>query len=190
MLKIDNEKKYFNKEMGMNFFEKNRTFFWVEGIILIVLGFLAVALPQISTLAIELFLGWLFLVGGIFQAIRAFISISTFGFWPSIIGAVCSIGIGALLIAYPLSGILTLTLLLTIYYVIEGFTKIFLSMLHQEVANWGWLTFSGIVSLILAAIIFSGWPGTATWVIGLLVGINMIFLGFTLISLTASEKKV
>lgn len=171
----------------MNFFEKYRAFFWVEGIALIFLGLVAIALPQITTLAIELFLGWLFLVGGIVQTARTFLSKDIPSFWPSLVSSVFSIVIGVLLLVFPISGILTLTILLTVFFLVEGVSKIVIAFQHREVSRWGWLAVSGVISLILASIIWSGWPGTATWVIGLMVGINMVFLGITLISLTGKS---
>jgi uncharacterized membrane protein HdeD (DUF308 family) len=172
----------------MDIFEKHRTLFLVEGIIFIILGLIAIALPQLTTLAVELFIGWLFLIGGIIQIIRTITSKNIPGFWPSLIGSLFSIVIGILLLAFPLPGILSLTLLLTIYFFADGIAKIILSFEYRPIPNWGWLTVSGIISLILALIIWSGWPSTAAFIIGLLVGINMLFFGFTFISLLSLTK--
>lgn len=169
----------------MNTFEKYRKYFLIEGILFLILGILAIALPQITTLAIELFIGWILLIGGVVQFVRTVASRGSSGYWPSLVGSIFTIVIGFLLIAYPLTGIITLTLLLTIFFFIDGISKIAFALRHREVARWGWLLVSGIISFLLAFIILSGWPLTATWVIGLLVGINMLFLGITLLALTA-----
>lgn len=151
----------------------------VEGIIFIILGVLAIAMPTLSTLSVVLFIGWLFIFGGIIQLV------STFHFhkagevvW-SLISALVYLAAGVLLLAHPLTGVLTLTLLLTLFFAAEGIAKLILSFEMRSFGNWAWLLFSGIISLLLAALIWSGWPGTASWVIGLLVGINLLFLGIS-----------
>lgn len=157
--------------------KEHRKFFIFEGILFIILGFLAIVLPGAMTLGVELFLGWLLLLGGVIQGVRAFSAYRVPGFFASLIGAIVSVIAGVLLLAYPLSGILTLTLLLTIFFLIEGIAKIIFAFNVKPNTNWGTLLISGILSLALAFIIWSGWPGTAIWAIGLLVGINMLFSG-------------
>ena len=157
--------------------KEHRKFFIFEGILFIILGFLAIVLPGAMTLGVELFLGWLLLLGGIIQGVRAFSAYRVPGFFASLFGALVSVIVGVLLLVYPLSGILTLTLLLTLFFFIEGIAKIIFAFSMKPNTNWGTLLISGILSLALAFIIWSGWPGTAIWAIGLLVGINMLFSG-------------
>lgn len=172
----------------MDIIRKNRTLFAIEGFLFIILGLLAIALPGISTLGVELMVGWLFLIGGLIQGVRTFKAHNLPGFYPSLLSATLSIFIGILLLAYPLTGVLTLTILLITFFLIEGIAKIALAFQLRDLDNWGWLAVSGALALILAAIIWSGWPGTAAWVIGLLVGINMLFFGFTLLSMALSPN--
>ncbi len=154
-----------------------------EGIIFVILGILAIALPKLSTLSVELLIGWLFIIGGIIQFVRTFQFHRAGEIVWSIISALVYLAAGIILLAYPLSGVLTLTLLLALFFLIEGVAKLVLSFEMRAFGNWAWLLFSGIISIILAALIWSGWPGTAAWVIGLLVGINLLFLGFSQIFL-------
>ena len=166
--------------------------FLVQGIIMIVLGFLAVARPMIATLAVEIFAGWLFLVGGVVGLAGIFTAWKTPGFVWGLIRAVMAILIGILLLWRPLAGVLTLTLLLAAFFAAQGITQI-IAALTQRAAlpgSWGWVLVSGIIDLILAAIIISGWPGTAAWVLGLLVGVNLIMSGVALVVTALACRRV
>jgi uncharacterized membrane protein HdeD (DUF308 family) len=167
--------------------------FLIQGAIMIVLGILAVALPVFSTLAVETLIGWLFVIGGIWRAISIVRSIHAPGYWWSMGMAIVAIVLGAMLLIMPLSGMLTLTILLMAFFLLEAIGKTLFALdLHKHSHRWGWALASGILDLVLAALIFSGWPGTAAWAIGLLVGVNMIFFGISLvmISLAAHAAKV
>ena len=112
------------------------------------------------------------------------------GFTALLLTTLIYLVVGILLLAYPVQGIITLTVLLTIYFLLEGIAKIGWGIELHPVTGSGWLIVSGIISLILAAIIIAGWPGTAFWVLGLLVGINMLFFGSSLLALVWSAPKV
>lgn len=160
-----------------------------EGILMMIIGFLAVILPVLSTLSIELIIGWLFVIGGAMQIIRTFqAGDEAPAFWMSLLSGAVSIVVGVLLLLYPLTGMLTLTILLTIFFILEGIIKLGIAWQWRHVRNWGWLTLSGLLALVMAAIIIMGWPATATWVIGLLVGINLIFFGWALIAMSLTLK--
>lgn len=160
-----------------------------EGILFVILGFFAVVLPGISTLSTELFIGWLLVFGGSFQLYRTFKARHAPGFVGSLLSSTLYILFGLLLLLFPVAGILSLTAVLTIFFMAEGVAKIILSFQLRPFKKWGWLLLNGILALILAYIIWSGWPGTAYWVLGLLVGINMIFFGTSLIVLSLSLPK-
>lgn len=165
----------------MEVLSKNRGLLIFEGIIFILLGCLAVALPGISTLSTELFIGWLMLFGGAVQAYRSIKARHADGFLGSLLVSLMYIIFGILLLVYPLAGVVSLTLLLTFFFIVEGLSKIILGYQTRANNRWGWFVFSGLISLAMAYIIFAGWPGTAFWVLGLLVGINMIFFGLSVL---------
>lgn len=173
----------------MEVLSKNRGLLIFEGIVFILLGFLAVALPGISTLSTEIFIGWLLLIGGAVQAYRSFKARQGEGFIGSLLVSLMYIIFGILLLVYPIAGIISLTLVLTFFFIVEGISKIFLGFQMRANSLWGWFIFSGLISLAMAFIIFAGWPGTAFWVLGLLVGINMIFFGTTLLLFAYSIPK-
>jgi uncharacterized membrane protein HdeD (DUF308 family) len=156
--------------------------FLAQGIVMLVLGFLAVAVPNLATLAVEIFVGWLFFVGGIFRAVSVWHSRQAPGFAWSLLTATLSIVLGLILILRPLEGVLTLTMVLVAFFIIEGIASIIGGIEHrQHLRSWGWVLFSGIIDLLLAYLIWQGWPSSASWAIGLLVGINMLFLGLSLV---------
>jgi len=165
--------------------------FLVEGIVLVLLGLAAIALPLIATIALTIIIGWLFLISGIVGLITTFWMRHAPGFWWSLLSALVGIGAGIVLLAWPISGSISLTLVLIAFFVVEGIVTIMYAIDHrgQSSARWGWMLVSGVVDLILAAIIFSGLPGTALWALGLLVGINLLFGGSALIAMALSARQ-
>jgi len=166
--------------------------FLVEGIVLVALGLLAIVLPPIATLAVEILFGWLFLISGVVGLITTFWMRQAPGFWWALLSAVLGIAAGIVLLAWPLSGVLTLTLILIVFFTIEGIASIMFALEHKRELSgrWGWMLASGIVDLIVAGIIFVGLPGTAAWAIGVLVGINMIFGGSALIAMALHAREI
>jgi len=164
--------------------------FLVEGIILVILGFAAIAVPLIATIALTIVIGWLFLISGIVGLITTFWARHLPGFWWSLVSALIGIAAGIVLLAWPLSGSVSLTLVLIAFFVIEGIATVLYAIEHrgQLSGRWGWMLVSGIVDLILAAIIFAGLPGTALWALGLLVGINLLFGGAALIAMALAAR--
>lgn len=166
--------------------------FLTEGIILFVLGVLAVVVPPIATIALEILIGWLLLVSGVVGLIATLRARSAPGFVWSLVSAILGIAAGIVLLGWPLSGALSLTLILTVFLVLEGVVSILYALEHKRELSgrWGAMLFSGIVDLILAGIIFAGLPGTAAWAIGLLVGINLVFGGSALIAMALHARNI
>jgi len=165
--------------------------FLFEGIALLILGALAVLVPVIATVATEVLIGWLLLVSGIVGLIATFRTRHAPGFTWSIVSALLGIIAGIVLLRWPLSGTLSLTVILTAFLVIEGVTSIFYALDHRRELSgrWGMMLMSGIIDLILAAIIFAGLPGTAAWAIGLLIGVNLAIGGAALIAMAMHARK-
>ena len=164
--------------------------FLIEGIILILLGAAAIILPVIATLAFTLVIGWLFLISGVVGLITTFWMRNVPGFWWSLVSAVLGIAAGLVLIWWPISGTVSLTLLLIAFFIIEGIATLAYAFEHraQLSGRWGWMLASGVVDLILAGIIFAGLPGTATWALGLLVGINLLFGGTAMVGMALAAR--
>jgi uncharacterized membrane protein HdeD (DUF308 family) len=155
--------------------------FLIQGVVMMILGLIAIAVPNVATLAIAIFVGWLFLIGGTVRVLSVWRARSAPGFAWSLVTALLAIVLGLILVLNPLEGVLTLTMVLIALFVVEGVAAILIALeFRRHIRQWGWTLFNGIVDLVLAYLIFQGWPSTAAWAIGLLVGINMLFLGLSL----------
>ena len=165
-------------------------FYLVEGIVLLVLGATAILIPPLATLAATILFGWLFLISGVVGLFTSFWMRAAPGFWWSLISAALGVIVGGWLLAQPVSGAISLTILLIAFFTIEGIVTIMFALDHKRELSgrWGWMLVSGVVDLVLAAVIFSGLPGTAIWAIGLLVGINMVFGGTALIAMALHAR--
>jgi uncharacterized membrane protein HdeD (DUF308 family) len=166
--------------------------FLTEGIILLILGILAIVLPPIATIAVEVLVGWLLLMSGVVGLIATLRMRGAPGFWWSLLSAVLGIVAGIVLLRWPLSGALSLTLILTVFLVLEGLVSILFALEHKRELSgrWGAMLFSGVIDLFLAGIIFAGLPGTAAWAIGLLIGVNLVFGGSALIAMALHARKL
>src|SRR5437660_11447160 len=164
--------------------------FLIEGIVLVVLGVLAIIIPPIATIAVTIFLGWLFLISGIVGLITTFWARHAPGFWWSLLSAVLAIAAGIVVLGWPISGAVSLTLLLIVFFIIEGVLSIMYALEHKRelTGQWAWMLVSGIIDLVLAAMIFAGLPSTAAWALGLLVGINMLFGGSAMIAMAMHAR--
>lgn len=165
--------------------------FLAEGIILVILGIAAIMLPLVATIALTIIIGWIFLVSGIVGLVTTFWMRQAPGFWWSLISAIIAIGAGVVLLLWPISGSVSLTLVLIAFFVVEGIASIMYAIEHrnQLTGRWVWMLVSGIIDLVLAGIIFAGLPGTALWALGLLVGINMVFGGAALIAMALAARQ-
>ena len=164
--------------------------FLIEGILLVILGLAAMIVPPLASLAVTVFLGWMFLISGVAGLALTFWARQMPGFWWSLISAVLGVAVGFVLLASPLSGAFSLTLVLVVFFIIEGAASIMFALDHKRelTGKWGWMLVSGIVDLVLGAMIFGGLPSTAAWAIGLLVGINMVFGGTALIGMALHAR--
>jgi uncharacterized membrane protein HdeD (DUF308 family) len=164
--------------------------FLTEGIVLFILGLLAIIVPPIATIAVEVLIGWLLLMSGVVGLIATLRMRNAPGRGWSLASAVLGIVAGIVLLAWPLSGAVSLTMILTVFLVLEGVVSILYALEHKRELSgrWGVMLFSGAVDLLLAGIIFAGLPGTAAWAIGLLVGINLVFGGSALIAMALHAR--
>jgi uncharacterized membrane protein HdeD (DUF308 family) len=166
--------------------------FLIEGIVLVVLGLMAVALPMMATLAVAILIGWLLLVSGAVGLVTSIWMRRAPGFLWSLLSAIVGIAAGVVLLWWPVSGALSLTVILTAFLTVEGILSILYALEHKRdlSGRWGMMLLSGVVDLILAAMIFLGLPATAAWAIGLLVGINLIFGGSALAAMALHARSI
>jgi uncharacterized membrane protein HdeD (DUF308 family) len=156
---------------------EHRTWFVVLGILLMVLGVGAIAFPLMTTIAVKILVGWLFLVGGVIQIVHAFSTQRWSGFFLNLLVGVLYLFAGGWLAFFPLTGIITLTIFLAAMFILQGILESGMALRMRPQSGWVWMLISGIVALVLGILIFAGLPGTALWAIGLLVGINLLSSG-------------
>jgi len=168
---------------------ENATWYQCMGIALIVIGFFATIFASVSTLFSVVYLGFLLIFLGIAEAIKS----SKITLWKSfalhLLLAILFTACGAFIVFYPTINAITLTLLLAISFIIAGIFRLFFAFTHT-VPHKGWLIFNGACTLLLGILIWQQWPVSGLWVIGMLIGINAIFTGWTWIMLASIAKKL
>ena len=166
--------------------------FLFQGVVILILGVLAVAVPVAATLAVDIFVGWLFLVSGIVGLVAMFSARNIPAFLWTLITAALSVAAGILLVWRPVEGAVSLTLLLTAFFIAEGLFQIAASFAYRDAirGSWGWMLASGIADLALAAIIILDWPATVGWALGLLVGVNLITSGWAIVMTALAGRGV
>ena len=114
--------------------------FLAEGIILVVLGLLAIVVPPLATIGVTIFIGWLFVISGVAGLITTFGARHAPGFWWSLFSAILGIAAGVVLLGWPISGAVSLTLLLIVFFIIEGVLSIMYALEHKRelTGQWGW----------------------------------------------------
>ena len=164
--------------------------FLIEGIILVVLGLAAIILPPLASLAVTILLGWMFMISGVAGLALTFWARGMPGFWWSLLSAALAIGAGLILLIQPVQGALTLTIVVGAYFLAEGVITIMYALEHRRELSgrWSWLLVSGLMDLLIAFLIISGLPGTAEWAIGLLVGINLVLGGASLVGMALAAR--
>jgi uncharacterized membrane protein HdeD (DUF308 family) len=152
------------------------------GVVLIALGLLALAFPVVATLASTTFFGVLLLIGGVLQIAGAFGARGWGGFFLYLLLGLLSLFVGVVLVERPLISAVELTLVLAVFFVAGGLFRL-VGALSQRFSGWGWSALNGAVTLLLGVLIWRGWPGDGLGVIGTLVGIDLLFNGWTLVML-------
>ncbi|MCF8043909.1 MAG: HdeD family acid-resistance protein [Desulfarculaceae bacterium] len=173
---------------GLAELQKHRGSLLAAGVISLILGTIAILAPLAATVAVVWVIGAVILVQGIIQLVHCFKSAQWSVFAWNLLWAVVYVIAGGLILARPLLGAVTLTLLLAAFFIVSGVVKLGLAMKLKPAPRWGWVFFSGIMGLVLGLIIFAGWPGDSLAIMGLLLGIDLIFGGWSMIMLASAGK--
>ncbi len=169
-----------------NFLEWTRSL----GIIMLVLGMIAVIGPWFwASIGIELMFACLLIVGGVVQAVHAFKSMSAGGILLKLLLSILSLIAAIVLLLYPLQGVLTLTLVLGSFIFLDGVLRVIHAFELRPRSKWGWVLVNGILNIILGILIWSQWPSDAVWILGLFVGISLIFNGMAVITFSSSVRE-
>jgi uncharacterized membrane protein HdeD (DUF308 family) len=170
--------------------EKGTTWSIVLSVLMIAAGVVAIFVPQFAGVTVTAIVGWLLVFSGLLHLVFAWRAGRAGAVvWEILLGIVYG-AIGFYLLARPVAGLASLTLAVAIYLFIEGVLEFVLSFQLRPAPGSGWLLFDGIVTLVLAAMIWSTWPSSAAWVVGTLVGISMFFSGITRLMLSMAVRRI
>lgn len=161
--------------------------FLALGMVLVLTGGFAMVFPLGAAYGIEVFVGILLLISGCAYMINAIASRKHGFVWQLLLGLLY-LGVGVMLLVYPLSGVVTLTLVLGICFLVSGTFKSVIALASRKSQGWGMLLVSGLLGIILGILILASWPSSSEWVIGLLVGIDLLFAGMTMIMLALAAR--
>ena len=159
--------------------EKSKASGWrvILGILVVIAGLMAIGSPLVAGVSVTIFVGAMIMVSGISQVIHAFSLKFKNGLIVKIILGILSVLVGLFLMVRPLQGLLGLTLIIGIFFIADGIGWIVMAFGSKPRKGWGWLLFSGIISVILGVEIFAQWPLSGVWAIGVLFGIRMLYAG-------------
>lgn len=167
--------------------------FLIFGIVLIVLGAMAITFPLLATFTIEMIIGYIFVIGGIAHILHAFGTRAWSGFFSMLLAGILYLIFGIMMLVSPLIGALTITIILASFLIAEGIFKIVIAFQLRPLSNWGWMLFGGIAALFLGFLIWAQWPSSGALVIGLFVGVDIIFTGWAMVlialTLYSAHKK-
>lgn len=160
--------------------ERHSLLYLLQGIVLVVAGILAIIYPVLSSVAVITLLGWLLIISGLAQAVSLFGARHVPHFWLQLISVVLAILIGFLFLRDTAQGLFTITLLLIVFFMMEGISKVVFALTIRPFPNWGWVLASGAVGIVLSLLLWASLPVTALWLIGLLLGIELVSVGASL----------
>ncbi len=169
--------------------QENRTSIMIFGIIMTLIGVVALVYPLTTAIVVKIMIGWVLLIAGLSQIIFSFSTTRWTDFFLELIVGILFAIVGIWLAFFPLTGILTLTLLLAFTFIIQGVLEIVSSFRMRPHEGWGWVLFAGILGVVIGLMILGRFPSSAAWAIGLLVGINLIASGVAYIALAMSARR-
>jgi uncharacterized membrane protein HdeD (DUF308 family) len=172
--------------LGLDAVRRHWIWFFALGILLLVLGLIALGSSLLATLVSVVLFGWLLVFSGIVHLVHAFRVRDWGGFLLGLLVGVLDLVVGGLLVMRPAAGALTLTLVLAAFFIVGGLYQIIAALLLQ-LPKWWWALISGLISLLLGVLLWAEWPVSALWFIGFCVGVALIFRGSTwvMVALTA-----
>lgn len=176
--------------IGLGELKRNWGWFLTLGIALLVLGAIALGASVAMTIVSMVLLGWLLIIGGILEGVHAFWRERAWGgFFIDLLTGVLYVVVGFMILANPAETALALTLLIALFLMFSGLFRIVVALILRF-PHWGWLILHGAVNLVLGIAIWRQWPLSGLWVIGLFVGIEMLFNGWSLVMLALAAKKL
>jgi uncharacterized membrane protein HdeD (DUF308 family) len=176
---------------GREAVQRDWGWFLVLGILLMVLGAMALAASVLMTLGTMVFFGCLLIVGGVIQLINAFKARGWGGFFLLLLTGILGVVTGWLMVRHPGAAALSLTLLLAPFFMVGGLFRVVGSVMLRF-PNWGWACLSGVIAFLLGVMLVMEWPASGLWLIGTCIGITLIFdgWGWVILAIAARQRKV
>ena len=168
---------------------RNRMLYLVQAILMIVGGAVAILFPVFASAAFVRFLGWILIASGIIQGLSLLSARNHPSFWLALVSAALAIVVGVLMLRNTVETMLVISMLLIVFFMVEGIAKIVFALTIRPMTGWFWVLASGILAIVLAVILWNSMPITAGWLIGLLLGVNLITEGMALAALVWTSKK-
>jgi uncharacterized membrane protein HdeD (DUF308 family) len=168
---------------------RNRMLYLVQAILMVVGGAVAILFPVFASAAFVRFLGWILIASGIIQALGLISARNHPSFWLALISSVLAVVVGFLMLDNTLATMVVISILLIVFFMVEGISKIVFALTIRPLQGWFWVLASGILAIVLAVILWNSMPVTAGWLIGLLLGVNLITEGMALAGLVWTAKK-
>src|SRR6516165_10990418 len=169
--------------------KRHSSWYLVQSALMVLAGVLALIYPAISSEAVVFYLGWLLIISGVLQGISLIDVHHVPNFWIQLLSVVLFVVVGILFLRNPEAGLPSLTLLLIVFFMVEGFSKVIFALTIRPFPNWGWVLLSGIVGIVLAFYLWASIPVSAAWLLGVLLGIELICEGAAISHLAWQVRK-
>lgn len=151
------------------------------GILVVILGVFAINAPFVTGIAVQFLVGAMLLVGGIAQVVHGIQNRDYRRWFWVVVGGLLSVVCAIVMFVHPMLGLSSLTLVLIVFFLVTGVAKVVFAFRSRPEKGWGWLLFSGIITLLLGFLIWRQWPLSGAWAVGVLVGVGLIFDGMAMI---------
>ena len=174
-----------------NLKELRENWFWfvLLGVALIVLGAVAMTYSVLTTVTTALFFGFFLLGAGVFYILGAFCTRGWGGFFLSLLAGILHLAVGVIILNHPTEAVLLYTLLLAVFFFVEGLFRI-VAALTGQFRHWGFVLLNGVVTLVLGVLIWRQWPLSGLYVVGLFLGINLVVSGASYVSLGLAARRL
>lgn len=160
-----------------NTIRKRSLLFLVQGLGLVLAGVLCLFYPLVASTGITVLIGWLLIISGILQLVTLIGTMDVPYFWLQLLSVGLSLLIGWLLVSRPEAGLLAVTLLMVVYFMVDGISRVVFALMVRPMDDWLWMLLSGIAGIVIAVILAGNLPGVSEWLIGVLLGVQLIAVG-------------
>jgi len=169
---------------------RHTSWFIALGIVFVIGGILAIAMPFLASITVALVVGWALIVLGIVTIAQTWSMRTWGGFaWQLVIGLVFLLG-GLDIVFNPVSGAITLAFVIGVVFIVKGVMQLMLAWRYRPHTGWGWMAVSGVIALLVGLMILSSWPFSGFWVAGTLAGISLIFSGWSYIMVALAARRL